>query len=154
MCPCHSGKPYPDCCEPFHAQKKLPGSAVELMRSRYSAYALGLVKYVIETTHPTNSLFLQPSKKIAEDILHFSLNTEFYGLEILEFIDGPSEAFVTFRAGLKQNSVDVSFVEKSRFIKDKGRWIYEKASQVLADPGKFGITQRQAKRGENRSQEG
>lgn len=129
-CPCHSGKAYRDCCEPFHTQQKLPATALELMRSRYSAYALGLVAYLIDTTHPSNDLFLQPKKKIQEDILHFCLNTQFYGLDIVECIDGDKEAYVTFRAGLKQGANDISFQEKSLFRKEKGRWSYVKASQI------------------------
>lgn len=37
-CPCFSGKPYGECCKPFHEGKKLP-EPVDVMRARYSAYA-------------------------------------------------------------------------------------------------------------------
>lgn len=37
-CACFSGKPYGQCCKPFHDGDKLP-EPQELMRARYSAYA-------------------------------------------------------------------------------------------------------------------
>lgn len=41
LCPCQSGKCYVDCCRPFHMQTAQPLTAEALMRSRYSAFALG-----------------------------------------------------------------------------------------------------------------
>lgn len=49
----------------------------------------------------------------------------FYGLKILEFTDGKNEAYVTFTAQLKQKNRDISFTEKSRFLKIDDRWLYE-----------------------------
>lgn len=122
QCRCHSGKPYKDCCKKFH-DGIFPEKAVELMRSRYSAYALGLVNYIIETTHDKNPR-QKNFKEEKERILQFSKSVSFDGLEILEFIDGEKEAFVTFKATLKQGEHDVSFTEKSRFLKENGRWFY------------------------------
>lgn len=116
FCPCHSNLPYSSCCKPFHNNKLLPKTALELMRSRYSAYALTLIPYLNDTSlHKTNP----------KEIEQFCLNSSFTGLEILEHIDGEEEAYVTFIARLMQNKTDVSFQEKSRFIKVNGRWIYE-----------------------------
>ena len=57
-------------------------------------------------------------------ILNFSKNTRFEKLEILEFIDGEVESFVTFKATLFQDKNDISFIEKSRFLKTEGIWKY------------------------------
>ena len=40
-CPCGSDRPLGDCCGVFHAGTPAP-DAERLMRSRYSAYVLGL----------------------------------------------------------------------------------------------------------------
>lgn len=54
-CPCFSGKPYGECCKPFHDGKKNP-QPVEVMRSRYAAYAWYetlnylLIYFVLELT--------------------------------------------------------------------------------------------------------
>jgi len=45
-CPCCSNRSFSECCEPFLVGKKIPGTPEELMRSRYSAYATGLVDYI------------------------------------------------------------------------------------------------------------
>jgi SEC-C motif domain protein len=126
LCPCHSTLAYSDCCEPFHTGKALPANALALMRSRYSAYARANVSYIIKTTHPTNSLFTQPKRQMKLDILQFCKTTKFVGLEIISFLDGPTEAFVTFHAHLLQGDHNCSFQEKSRFTKENGRWFYLK----------------------------
>jgi SEC-C motif-containing protein len=95
------------------------------MRSRYAAYALGLADYIITTTHPKN-----PARKASlplwrRELLAFSRGTKFKGLSILEFSDGESEAYVSFTAYLEQAGKDASFSERSRFLKEKGKWLYE-----------------------------
>ncbi len=45
----------------------------------------------------------------------------FAGLKITEFLDGDKEAFVTFEAKLG----DTKMIEKSRFLKEDGTWLYE-----------------------------
>lgn len=83
------------------------------MRSRYSAYAMGLSDYIIETTYPGKPL----DKK---EIEAFSKNTDFVGLEIMD----SNDTFVTFRAELKQGGKDASFTEKSRFLRLEERLYY------------------------------
>ncbi len=87
------------------------------MRSRYSAYALGLVDYIIATTHPQNPNYQQDKQKWRREILAFSQGTRFLGLEILE-AKGDT---VTFRAILEGGA---SFTEKSRFQQVEESWFY------------------------------
>jgi SEC-C motif-containing protein len=94
------------------------------MRSRFSAFALQLPNYIIKTTHKENPDFTDDLKSWEASILDFSNSTQFLGLEILEFIDGDSEAFVTFHAKLSQNAHDCSFTEKSKFYKIDNQWLY------------------------------
>lgn len=119
-CPCHSGEKYKRCCFPYH-KGILPSDALKLMRSRYCAYALDLPHYIIATTHHTNVDYTEETSAWKESIREFSLNTRFSGLSIIEFIDGESVAYVTFEAMLN----DTPFREKSRFLKENGRWLYE-----------------------------
>jgi SEC-C motif-containing protein len=119
-CPCHSGTKYKKCCLPYHNGAN-PPNALLLMRSRYSAYALKNAKYIISTTHPNNPDFTDNTKQWMEDILEFCNNTVFIGLSIMEFCDGENEAFVIFKASLG----DTQFVEKSRFLNENGKWLYE-----------------------------
>jgi SEC-C motif-containing protein len=123
-CPCGSLIKYKKCCKPFHEDIKTPINALELMKSRYCAYAIEKSEYIILTTHQNNRDFNTDTKVWNNDILDFSRNTKFEKLEILEFIDGQTESFVTFKANITQNKQDVSFIEKSRFIKENGKWQY------------------------------
>lgn len=123
LCPCGSEILYGNCCGRFH-KGELPGNALELMRSRYSAYALNLGNYIIATTHPENPHYQTDLSAWKKTLQQFSKQTLFDKLTILEFIDGESEAFVTFRATMRQNRRDASFTEKSRFLKVHGRWLY------------------------------
>ena len=50
-CPCDSGNTYQNCCESVHLGK-LANTAETLMRSRYTAYVLGLEDYLLATWHP------------------------------------------------------------------------------------------------------
>jgi SEC-C motif-containing protein len=118
-CPCHSGEKYKKCCQPYH-KGILPANALKLMRSRYSAFALALAEYIMESTHPDNSDYTEDKESWRKSILNFSQNTRFLGLKIRAFSDGENEAFVTFEALLDGGSL----CEKSRFLKVNGKWLY------------------------------
>jgi len=123
-CPCGSTKKYKKCCKTFHDKIIFPKTALELMKSRYSAYVTSNAKYIIETTHKDNPDFTDNIKEWENDILIFCNNTKFIGLEILEFIDDENESFVKFKANMIQQGNDVSFVEKSRFLRVDEKWFY------------------------------
>ncbi|HSW86593.1 MAG TPA: YchJ family metal-binding protein [Rhabdochlamydiaceae bacterium] len=124
LCPCFSDIPYSECCKRYH-DGSLAENALVLMRSRYSAYALHLADYIIKTTHPSNSGFSSDIKEWKKDILQFSQTTQFNGLKISEFTDGDSSAYVTFTAYLSQGNQDVSFTERSSFVKEGDKWFYK-----------------------------
>jgi SEC-C motif-containing protein len=94
-CPCFSGVPYRECCQPFH-KGALPHSAVQMMRSRFAAYRLNLPKYIIATTHPDNLQYNSNWDVWEQEISHFSLNTIFKGLKILFHEERQDHASVIF----------------------------------------------------------
>lgn len=95
-----------------------------LMRSRFAGYALGLSEYVMDTTHPLGGAYEADRRAWEAAIGAFCQGSEFVGLEVLEASGGEREGWVTFRAGLKQGGRDVSFTERSRFVRDGERWLY------------------------------
>ncbi len=114
-CPCGGG-PYAGCCEPFHDGRAQAPTAVALMRSRYSAFALGLADYLWRTWHPRT----RPD----EVVLDASLWT---GLEIVDVVDGAEhdqdgtvEFVACFRNGRRPGRVH----ERSRFQRRGRRWLY------------------------------
>ncbi len=124
LCPCHSKRSFGECCQPWYQGKPAP-TPEALMRSRFAAYALGNVSYIIHTTHP-NSPHNQTNKKAWRlDLKDFCRQTDFIGLQILQVGEIQNNwGEVTFRAILMQTGKDVSFTEKSRFEKINGRWLY------------------------------
>ena len=122
-CPCGSGQNYDACCQPFH-KGALPDSALKLMRSRYTAYALNLPSYIIKTTHLDNPHYCEDLALWAQEISAFALQTQFEKLEIVDFEENGEVATVTFVAHLSQNGQDCTFTEKSDFEKVKERWLY------------------------------
>lgn len=124
-CPCFSGLLYENCCKPFH-EGKTPKTALELMRSRFSAYSLHLPAYIIATTATANPDYNQDIFSWSQNIAKFCQMTQFKNLEILRFKEEGNRATVTFIASLVQNGKDVSFKEESLFEKNGGIWLYVK----------------------------
>lgn len=129
-CPCGSQKNYQDCCKKYH-DGQLAENALSLMRSRYSAYALHLADYIMDTTHPDNPSYSLNPVEWKNSILESYHGTQFVGLTILAFDPGEKTATVTFRAHLKQAGKEASFTEKSHFVKVKGRWLY-KSGEIIS----------------------
>ena len=127
LCPCFSGSDYTLCCKKYH-EGSVAETALLLMRSRYAAYALGLADYIILTTHPLSPYFQIDTKRWKKEILHFTHQTIFVNLLIINCEEKQKEAFVTFRAELKQQNQDASFTEKSRFLLESGKWLYVSGS--------------------------
>lgn len=123
LCPCSRRMLYAECCQPFHEGRPIP-HALDLMRSRYSAYALGFADYIIKTTHPGSPLYQFDRDLWKQEILKFSTETTFQKLEIREFTEYTPFSSVTFAAHLTKKKRPASFTEKSYFEFVKGRWLY------------------------------
>ncbi|XP_057853001.2 uncharacterized protein LOC131063222 isoform X1 [Cryptomeria japonica] len=57
VCPCGGGRlnlEYEKCCKPFHDGIATEPDALTLMKARFTAYANGVVDYIVKTTHPQN----------------------------------------------------------------------------------------------------
>ena len=113
-CPCGSGTLYQDCCEPYHLSLSAP-NAEKLMRSRYSAYVLGLEEYLLSTWHPnTRPQYLN----LGQD------HTQWLGLEVKRFEPNDEQAIVEFIARYKINGKAGKMQETSRFKRIATRWFY------------------------------
>ncbi len=129
-CPCYSGKKYKKCCRPLHQGQKID-DPVRLMRSRYSAYVLYNMDYIVNTMHP-ESKHLTDTPEWRAGITLFAETTDFNGLEILDSelsLDDINTGWVTFHAILANGDDDTSYVERSLFKKEDGQWLY-----LHADP--------------------
>jgi SEC-C motif domain protein len=124
-CPCGSKRPFNACCQPWLAGKPAP-TPEALMRSRFTAYALGDVGYIMRTTHPRSPQTQPDAKAWRQDLKAFCRQTDFLGLQIRRVEESAQEkvGWVTFRAILMQAGRDASFTEKSQFEQVNGRWYY------------------------------
>jgi SEC-C motif domain protein len=115
-CPCESGKPYSDCCEPAH--KGSPALTAEaLMRSRYTAYVLGLEDYLLKTW----ATGTRPDALNLND----DAATKWLGLQVKR-AENTSEttATVEFVARYKIGGKAERLHEISQFVHVDGCWYY------------------------------
>lgn len=115
-CPCGSEQPYAMCCGRWHmgwSKQAYAPNAQALMRSRYSAYALGLVDYLLATWHPSTApgeLELPPVKWL--------------GLEVRQAVESGDTAVVEFVARCRVHGRAERMHELSRFVRQDGCWYY------------------------------
>lgn len=113
-CPCESGKAYGRCCSPLH-EGAASAAAEALMRSRYSAYVLGLEPYLLATWHSST----RPAQ------VEFDPKTRWLGLTVKSAAESGDTAVVEFVARYKLGGGSaVRMHEKSRFLREDGRWYY------------------------------
>lgn len=120
-CPCGSQQPLANCCGQYHGGKPA-ADAQRLMRSRYSAYALGLIDYLVETTLPAQQAGLD---RLA--ISSWSQNSEWLGLQVESHepqAGTPAHAHVTFVARWRDAQGEHSHRERSAFVEHNGRWFF------------------------------
>jgi SEC-C motif-containing protein len=125
LCPCDCNTHYEQCCAQFHQGRQQPKTALELMKSRYSAYAKAQAVYIINTTHKTHQEYLDDVNVWFEHINEFIEITQFRGLNIIDYQEFENEAYVIFQALLTQHGVNSSFTERSHFVKENGIWYYQ-----------------------------
>lgn len=121
ICPCGSGNLSSACCGHYHGGHPAP-DAQTLMRSRYSAYVLGHIDYLLDTTLPAQQAGLD-----RDAIAQWSTQSTWLGLEVenAEVFGGqPEHAFVTFVARWHDQGGEHSHRERSAFVQNEGRWYF------------------------------
>jgi SEC-C motif-containing protein len=118
-CPCDSSKPFKICCEPLLLRLKRAKTPVQLMRSRYSAYALGgYGDYLLETWLPATAVGLSAIDLSIRSTAWISLN-------VLAKSQQGESGLVEFKATyLDQSGKPSVHHEKSVFNRINGRWLY------------------------------
>ncbi|MGJ9413554.1 YchJ family protein [Aeromicrobium sp. CF4.19] len=122
-CPCGNSLPFQECCRPLHRQERLATTAEELMRSRYSAYAVRDDDHVFRTWHPRT----RPEDVSTSQALRWQ------GLEVLATDAGresDDRGTVEFRARYATDSQRGVMHELSRFERRAGRWFYVDGDEV------------------------
>ena len=115
-CPCGTGLPYADCCGPLHAGRASAATPEQLMRSRFSAFALGDVGYLLRTWHPAT----RPAR------LELDPGVRWVRLDVVRSTGSllASEGTVEFRAHYVDRGQVSALRENSRFVRQDRRWVY------------------------------
>ncbi|ASU84731.1 hypothetical protein CDO52_19715 [Nocardiopsis gilva YIM 90087] len=116
-CPCGLAKVYGDCCGPLHRGERSASTAEQLMRSRYSAFAVGHAGYLVQTWHPRT----RPRR------VGLEAGIRWLRLDVLGTTGGSPfhvEGTVSFRAIYSDNGDEGELRENSRFVRHEGAWTY------------------------------
>ena len=119
VCPCGSGLAYAACCGRFLDAHVLPETAEALMRSRYTAYARGDADYLRATWHASTR---PEALDLAADAAE---KPKWIGLDVRAAQRQSEEwASVEFVARYRVGGRAHRLHERSRFVRDAGRWYY------------------------------
>ena len=125
-CPCCSPMCYKNCCQPLHSNALTASSAEQLMRSRYSAFCVGDINYLITTLHAS---YRGDNDKV---VLHNTIqNTHWLGLKVIEHSSGVENATVEFVAFYTGQPFE-QLHELSHFKKESGQWFYTEGDVLPA----------------------
>jgi SEC-C motif domain protein len=122
VCPCGSALSYVSCCGRWHRGERAP-SAEALMRSRYAAFVLRNEPYLLQSWHPST----RPSS------IAFDPEQKWLGLKIVDATEEVDAAEVEFIARFRIGGASAARLhERSRFVREGGRWLYVDGSLVEA----------------------
>ena len=127
-CPCGSNRTFSACCQPIIDGHQQAETAETLMRSRYTAFTLARVDYLMKSHHPT----LQPVKEKAA-IRQWAQSVQWMGLVITETNGGqPTDqiGYVTFKALYMEQHHLCRIYERSLFERLNGEWVYVSGVQL------------------------
>lgn len=118
-CPCGSGKLFTLCCGRFINGSETAKTPEQLMRSRYTAYALGgYGEYLLATWFPATARGLTAAN-LSEKTL------DWYQLDVLGKSQQGDNGEVEFRACYRDANGEPGVMhECSSFTRNSGRWFY------------------------------
>ncbi len=138
MCPCGSGRDYSECCEPYILGKADAPTAEALMRSRYTAYVVHDIDYIVDTCikDDDHDIDVKQTKDWSE-------KSEWLGLKIIDRGKGlaseaeidkdvlpDDENVVEFEAEYKSGGFKDVHHEIAFFKKINGIWFYDTGTIV------------------------
>jgi len=136
ICPCRQKdahhKSYAECCAPYIEDGRPAPTPETLMRSRYTAFALGRIDHLVDTLAPgTRDDFDRKA------ITHWSRSSEWLGLDILSTEEGQAgdeTGYVEFVAHFINDGQRHAHRERSLFRKEDGRWYFLEEANLKNAP--------------------
>ncbi|NTV50759.1 MAG: YchJ family protein [Geobacteraceae bacterium] len=132
ICPCGSGNPYSECCEPIISGDRLATTAEQLMRARYSGYVFAKMDFIFDSTHPDHrdGYDHNGTKEWAE-------TAEWQGLEIISTKKGGADdsiGEVEFIARFSEKGDLREHHEAGQFKNKDGRWYFTEGKMIRQKP--------------------
>lgn len=121
-------------CRPFLRGERHPETAVELMASRFIAYATGDIDYILNTHDPKTRW--RADRKATEN---WSRKATFHALEVVKTERGQAgddTGHVEFIARYLMDEADHTHHERSLFKRIDGRWYFMAGENVATPPVK------------------
>jgi SEC-C motif-containing protein len=118
-CPCSSRKSFNVCCQPIVQGLVVAHTPETLMRSRYTAFCLKDMAYLLKSLHPTRraDFDIESNSKWAEQ-------AQFKELKVLRSWEKGAEGFVEFEAHFQLGGQSHVHKEASRFRRENGVWYF------------------------------
>ena len=120
QCPCGLGV-YAECCQLLHTGREQAQTVAQLMRSRYSAFALQQIDYIVATTAQGQQAFLD-----VPAITAWSKDNQWLKLEVVQAQEklDKTHAQVEFKAHYHDGQQAHIHHEISHFVKHNTAWYF------------------------------
>ncbi|MBC7693587.1 MAG: YchJ family protein [Methylotenera sp.] len=131
-CACGSQISASECCLPFIQGKRKPATAEQLLRSRYTAFTLGDVDYIV-TTHHSKTV----GEVNREEIEKWSKGSKWIGFKILQQEAGTAsdtQGMIVFHVQYEMDGKMNDHHEQSVFEKENGEWKFLDAQGLQQGP--------------------
>ncbi|MDC1106183.1 YchJ family metal-binding protein [Prolixibacteraceae bacterium] len=117
MCVCGKVEDYNSCCGRFISRKEKATTPEELMRSRFTAFSLGEVEYIIDTERLAKPNTSAGLKSWCDTVTYTKL-------DVLSSKELRDKGEVHFKAYYKEGFEQTILEERSQFIKENDKWVY------------------------------
>ena len=119
LCPCGSKNETIKCCLPLIQGIKKAKGPEELMRSRYTAYVLGNIKYIMKTMRGKPKVTFN-----SKDVSKWAKSVKWERLEVIKAQEKLEYGIVEFKAYYREKGKLQCLWEISRFEVQGPRWFY------------------------------
>ena len=123
-CPCGRNKTYVDCCKKAHNNIESVKTAEDLMRSRYSAFVLANIDYLMLSW---SSKTCNTSAKAKKELKEWTTSVTWVKLNVINSNDGQEHhntGTVEFKAFFYENGHLECIQENSFFERQNKHWVY------------------------------
>lgn len=132
QCPCGTGQPYGECCQPIINGARPASTAEQLMRARYCAYTQVEMDFLQASLHPDRR-----NDNDGAGARDWAENSTWHGLEIVATQAGgvdDQHGQVEFVATYTHEDKEQAYHEVAEFERVDGNWYFREGSPGVRKP--------------------